>query len=173
MNKSNLMLWNPHYLYSNYYFSEDGRCRKGNKFLFGTLHPRGNRRLSVWLDGNQKKVWFHRVVFETFYGPIPDDLIVMHYDEMLPYPYRDGTDNLFLGTHQLNAIDRENKKRVSEHRGGVSFGERNGNTKLTTDNVIFIRTSSLSKKELAELFSVSIGTIDNIISNRTWSNVAV
>ena len=43
--------------------------------------------------------------------------------------------------------------------------------KLDKDKVIEIRKSSLSRKELSEIYMVTVGTICNIINGRTWNHI--
>lgn len=55
-------------------------------------------------------------------------------------------------------------------RGPWVRGPR-GRPKLTEEDVLLIRSSPLSQKELAESFGVSIPTISEILSARTWRNL--
>lgn len=59
----------------------------------------------------------------------------------------------------------ENIRHAHLHNRGIA------NQKLTTDEVKAIRASDKSRKELATLFNVSLNTIYDIISGRTWAYV--
>jgi hypothetical protein len=113
----------PHPVYTDYHFSEDGRCFRNGKELKGTK-LRYYRRLSIWVNGVCTKKYLHRLLFETFHGEVPEGCVVMHHDEFLPLPYINGTQNLFLGTISLNAKDTFFKGRKG--KGGISYGDNNG-----------------------------------------------
>ena len=51
------------------------------------------------------------------------------------------------------------------------FGEKHGKSKLTELQVLEIRNSSLSKKELAVLYNVSERNINFIINRRGWKHI--
>jgi hypothetical protein len=72
----------------------------------------------------------HRLSYEMAFGPIPDDLVVMH---MCDVPACVRPDHLRLGTKDENAKDRDQKRRGGTH------GERNVHAKLSADQVREIR----------------------------------
>ena len=72
---------------------------------------------------------------------------------------------MFLGTPQDNSDDMINK--------GRSAVANNGHAKLTPEDVVFIRRkvkNGQSVFELAEIYDVTVGTISNVVSNKTWKN---
>ena len=58
-----------------------------------------------------KSDYAHRVAWRVFKGPIVDDLCVCH---KCDNPSCVNPDHLWLGTHQQNMIDRENKNRTAK-----------------------------------------------------------
>lgn len=75
--------------------------------------------------------------------------------------------HLVNGTHRQNIQDMVNKKRHV-------LGERNGNAKLTEENVKQIRELSklgTPRKNIAQQFKVSYVTITFIVTGRSWSHV--
>jgi DNA-binding XRE family transcriptional regulator len=54
-------------------------------------------------------------------------------------------------------------------------GERNPHAKLTEEKVKSIRlirkTKGLTETEIAEIFDVSRGTINDVLNDRTWGHV--
>lgn len=58
--------------------------------------------------------------------------------------------HLFLGDAQSNMTDK-----VTKERQARNFGQRNGATKLTTEDVAFILRSDLSQQKVADLLGVS------------------
>ena len=65
--------------------------------------------------------------------------------------------HLRFGTSSENALD------------SILHGTRV--TKLDKDKVLEIRKSSLSRKELSEIYMVSIRTIDHVIAGKTWKHI--
>ncbi len=64
----------------------------------------------------------HRISYQLHVGPIPEGLWVLHRcDE----PTCVNPAHLFLGTHQDNVTDRENKR-----RGNQAWGDRHGKVKV-------------------------------------------
>ena len=118
-------------------------------------------RLSVSLSKNDKKknIRVHIIVAETFIGKRPDKKVICHIngnnqDNRLV--------NLRYDTHRENAIDIYRQ------------GNKSGNGKLTIDEVLEIRSlygrgSFYSKEELANIYSVSLYTIECIINRKTYS----
>lgn len=70
-------------------------------------------------------------------------------------------DHLFLGNALINAVDRNMKQRQA-------FGERQGLTTLSSNDVAVIRESPLPRAELASLYSVHLRTIYKIRSGESW-----
>jgi len=67
--------------YDNYFIYEDGRVFsiKRNRFLKQTTEYNGYNRIRLSNNDNKGKVFLvHRLVYETFKGPIPDNLQVDH-----------------------------------------------------------------------------------------------
>lgn len=107
-------------------------------------------------------------------------------------------DHLFLGTAKENSSDRDRKGRqASGLRNGAythpekvlrgdnhwsrikpeltSKGEKNGNSKLTKENVMDIKRDlarNESRRNLSLKYRVSWATIDSILKGRTWKDVA-
>jgi len=100
---------------------------------------------------NKKKMAIHRYVYETNYGKIPDDKVVMHTcDNKKCF----NPAHLKLGTQRENARDALRK--------GIA------GCKITPDDVCHIRSSGLSYMELAETYKVTEKTIKDIINRNRW-----
>ncbi len=109
-----------------------------------------------------------RFAFWITTGHHPGELLVCHScDNSLCV----NPNHLWLGTC------RENKQDASEKGRLVSCmrrGEMHPNAKLSTDEVLEIRTKQavgISRSQLAIEYNVSQVTIDNIISRRSWKHV--
>ena len=113
--------------------------------------------------GIKGKMWLaHRVVWVLTYGPIPKGLLVCHRCDNpgCCNPY-----HLFLGTDADNRADAAEKGRTAR-------GKRNGNSKLTKEEVLEIRElyadDDWSQSELANAFDVHNATISRILRRRRW-----
>jgi hypothetical protein len=119
-----------------------------------------------------KSIRAHRLSYLTFVGEIPNNLHVLHNCDNPPCV---NPKHLFLGTHQDNMKDRNNKNRQAK-------GENQGNSKLLQKEVDEIRIlwsaelaerakgkgAQLTQKELAKRFGVSQMQISDILNNKSW-----
>lgn len=124
----------------------------------GALY-RGYGRL--WRKG--KVLQASRVAWEQANGPIPDGMSVCHRcnNKACTNP-----DHLYLAS----------KKQISlkAHRDGLvapAVGERHGLSKLTKTEVLEIRASDLSTRQLAHRYSVNPMTISHIRRRITWRHI--
>jgi hypothetical protein len=99
----------------------------------------------------------HRVAYEFLRGPIPDGKIACHHCDN---PSCCNPHHIFLGTHQDNADDCVIKGRSRK-------GERHPMSKLTDDQVDYIRSSPKTGASLALELGVSKSTISGI---RTYTH---
>ena len=169
-------VWKPHPIY-DYSFSSFGRPKNNKTGKIGriTSYPH-----SLYV-GNYVRKYLHRLVYESWYGPIPEGLLVQHYEENLPQPFLNSPSNLSLGTDQTNMIDRKNKD-----RGNRPIGSLNPHTKLTEEEVLEMRRlwtrrrtdigpnsskQPVSYKTLQEKYGVSKDIVYNIINKNTWSHI--
>lgn len=107
----------------------------------------------------------HRVAFEIFGAKIPDGKVVCHTcdNRLCVNPA-----HLWLGTQSENLADAVRKGRMFRPD---TRAERNGNTKLTWDDVHKIRkqvSSGIRQNDIARAFGVSPSTIANIKNHETW-----
>jgi HNH endonuclease len=107
---------------------------------------------------NGKLLQAHRASWILHYGEIPDSLQVLHSCDNRNCV---NPNHLFLGTDADNKADAVAK-------GRYASGERNSGAKLTEEQVAEIRMSTLSQRELAQLYDVNISTIQGIKVNRSW-----
>lgn len=109
----------------------------------------------------------HRVSFLLFKGAIPK----IHSDVCHKCDNRCcvNPEHLFTGTRSDNMMDASRKNRI--HLIAPQKGSCHPNSKLTEDNVRFIKGSSLSTVELGQMFSVDKSSIGLIRRGRTWRHV--
>jgi predicted XRE-type DNA-binding protein len=103
-------------------------------------------------------------MYEAHKGKIPKGLIVCHKcdNKMCINP-----DHLFVGTQADNMRDMCEKGRKF-----ITNGEVNGQSKLTEEQVIEIRsirkTQGLSQQKIADMFNVSRANIGLIVTGERW-----
>lgn len=122
-----------------------------------------HKHLRVMLSPDRKSYSVHRIIYETFNGPIPSDKLVCHRNDN---EYDNRLENLYVGTVKENTADAiKNNKKV--------MGEECSFAKLTESQVIEIRSLSPDKSytELALMFSVKKSTISDIVKKRTWKHI--
>lgn len=133
----------------------------------GTIirRPKYGDRGQFWVNG--KPQYAARVAWELVHGPIPEGLHVLHHCDVPLCVREDG--HLFLGTHQDNMRDRDQKGRRAP-----PCGSQNGNAKLNEEYVRNIRRR-LEAGEVQSVIAADYGvthfTISLIHLGKTWTHV--
>ena len=96
-------------------------------------------------------------------GEIPKNLIVMH---SCDNPSCVNPRHLSVGTYQDNSDDK-----CAKNRQARMCGEDNPLSKLTTEQVLDIRTKRIKGVEFAELYDVDKSQISRIQNNLKWVHV--
>ena len=120
--------------------------------------PQGYLQVRKMVNRKRYHTGAHRVVWEHFYGPIPEGCIVNHIngikDDNRP-------ENLEVSTHS------ENAKHASKTGLKNQYGEKNPAAKLTNKQVAEIRLAyacgGYSQQELAQRYGVSSQHISRIV----------
>jgi hypothetical protein len=122
----------------------------------------------------------HRFAWELAHGPIPEGKIVCHHCDNPPC-VRD--EDLFLGTHLDNSLDRDAKGRTACGERSAMYthpeirpkGERHGQAKLTDEAVREIRASQGQYRgvlrDMARKYGVTTGLIGHIVHGRAWTHI--
>ena len=107
----------------------------------------------------KKTVSAHRASYEAFVGKIFEGMIVAHTcdNRLCVNPA-----HLWLATHAENSADMVTKKRSAR-------GEKCGKSKLTAEQIKFIRESDLSHRKLGAMLGVSHANIGYIKRGATWN----
>jgi hypothetical protein len=128
---------------------------------------KGYKQIDLWKDGNCKRKMVHRLVWETFKGTIPETMEICH---------GIGNDRLNCNLEYLSlGTKSDNNGRDKRRDGKSNNGEKNGNVKLSVDQVHYIRQrlqDNMSADKLAGLFKVHRTTIFRIQRRANWSHVA-
>lgn len=110
----------------------------------------------------------HRVSYRLHKGEIPEGMFVCH---SCDNPSCVNPDHLWLGTNSDNQIDCVKKGRA---RRVPQIGEKNGSSKLNEVQVIEIRRLhklGFSHSKIAKRIGRSSGTVQSVLSGRTWKHV--
>lgn len=100
----------------------------------------------------------HRAAWELKVGPIPDGLWALHKCDDHKCVE---VSHLFLGTCRDNVLDMHAKGRGYSSKGRSRYA-------LTADQVYEIRDTVGSYKPVAERYGVSVATIHNVRTRRSW-----
>lgn len=106
----------------------------------------------------------HRVSWFLANGPIPDGMGVLHSCDNPPCV---NPAHLFLGTSLDNNADCRSK-------GRHAYGERNGVSKLTRDDVIRIRAeraNGRAQRDIAYSYGVSQSLVSMVTNGKLWVHV--
>jgi len=112
---------------------------------------------------NGKITQAHRFSYLTFKGEIPKNINVCH---KCDNTYCVNPDHLFLGTQKENHDDM-----VAKGRRASFVGEKNGNSKLTKQDVENIVISKDSLRKLAKQYGVTHCAIYQIKKRRSWNEL--
>jgi predicted XRE-type DNA-binding protein len=115
----------------------------------------------------KKIVGAHRVAYELAFGPIPEGLDILH-----------GCDNPpCCNPAHLHTGTQADNTREAVERTAMNCGERNGQAKLTSDQVLTIRkiydAGGVFQRELAERFGVTQTAISVITRRKWWRHLSV
>ena len=110
---------------------------------------------------NGKKTSAHRASYTLYKGEIPEGMYVCHKCDTVSCV---NPDHLFLGTQRDNIHDMIKKGRSGN-------GEHHPNTRLTREDVLYIRSFNERTSLLSKKFNVSMSNINAIKRKVRWSNV--
>lgn len=122
----------------------------------------------------------HRIAWRLAYGPIPGDRpVIRHTCDNRPCC---NPSHLTPGTQADNMADMRAKGRgptadrhgTRTHPESVPRGERNGNAKVTAEQVREIRAMyarGTTQRAIADVFGVKEPTIQSIVTYKSWRHV--
>ncbi len=136
---------------------------RDGRILKGSSHPDRYRIVGLWRDGVRWTSYIHRLVAQAFLSNPDGKPQVNHIDG-------DKANNRMENLEWVT--DLENKRHAME-TGLTIKGEDHGNSKLTEEEVLYIRSNpdGLTQRELATKLEVSQSVICNIQLGKTWGHV--
>lgn len=122
-----------------------------------------NNYFAVGLCENHKfkMVRVHSLILETFVGQREKGHQGRHLDGN---SFNNKRRNLQWGTPKENSADRKK-------RGTMCYGEDVASSKLTSEQVLAIIYSNSSYLKLANYYSVSVSTINDIMNGSSWRQI--
>lgn len=132
--------------------------------LTQSLSDKGRPIIRVRSGNRKRTLYIHRLVLEAFVGPCPDGMQACHWDDN---PLNNVLSNLRWDTQKANIQD-------SIRNGKMHNGERSGNNKLTSKQVIEIRERYANGEmsgSLSREFGVTYIQIRSITSGRNWKHL--
>jgi hypothetical protein len=149
----------------NFYVTSDGRVFSTEKGFLVELHlskaENGYLRVQVVKNGTRQWQPVHRLVLQACSNAAPK--------EQVNHKNGDKTDNRLENLEWVTP--EENRRHSIEQLGHTFKGTKNPSSKITEEDVRFIRQSSLTPKELAEKFGITREAIYAINNRRTWLHV--
>jgi hypothetical protein len=123
------------------------------------IDPEG--RLYVCIIVDSKKIYrkVHRLILETYSGPCPPGMECLHGPGGR---LNNSINNLRWGTKKENAADKLRD-------GTNNHGTRNGNAKLSPDDIPIIR--SMKILDAARKFGISFQQASRIKNHKQWSHI--
>lgn len=159
--------WLPIQGYETYYqISDHGRVKslRTKKILKPFINHKGYYSVDLRVDGKRKTMKTSRLVAVHFLG-LQEGKEVNHingdkFDNFL--------DNLEWVTHRENCI---HKVRVLKKQIGSDSGMAKLNEVQVSEIKALLAADRMPKKRIAEMFDISIYTINDIKAGRTWRHV--
>jgi hypothetical protein len=140
----------------NYYVSNFGRIKNGDKIMSG--HKSCYGYIVVSIKG--KRHFIHRLVAKEFIENTKNKSEVNHINGIKD-------DNRL---ENLEWVTRNENQKHAYNNGLMSRkGEKHNNAKFKEKDIIFIRKSKLKQIELAKMFNVSRGHMSLIINRKLWN----
>lgn len=121
------------------------------------------------ISSNRKDYKAHRLSYQTFIGPIPPGMCVLHRCDVRNCA---NPEHLFLGSQLDNIKDMVAKNR---HRTNPRYGTENPMSKVNDSIVRQIRAiyadGGTSQRKVADQFGLSVMTVNRIVNRKLWGHV--
>lgn len=105
----------------------------------------------------------HRYAWELLVGPLPKDKCLLHHCDNPPCV---NPSHLYIGDRKANGTD-------AAKRGRTTRGERNWSVKLTTEQVLEIRSlrGAVPVTEIARRYGIGQSTVSHILNRQSWKHL--
>lgn len=153
--------------FPGYYITDNGDvvstiCRGKSELILKPWSDKdGYQLIRLSRLGKKYTKRVHHLVLEAFVGPKPDGMECRHLDGD---PANNHFDNLVWGTVQENTLDKMS-------HGTITYGEKNGCSKLTEANVLAIRADTRKQTKIAESYGIGRAQVSRIKSRKRWTHI--
>ena len=146
------------------------RCAHGMRVMPGRIkkpqNTNGYQYAQLFEEGKiVLQTGIHRLVMLAFVGECPDGMEVLHADDNRANNH---LSNLSYGTRKQNMEG-------AKERGRTCIGEKQGSAKIPDSAASTIRwmyeISSLSQRQIGELFGVSAAAIGRLVRRQSYSHI--
>jgi hypothetical protein len=127
----------------------------------GETNKTGYAKIKTPINGIVKNLRVTKIMYEQYIGPVPDGLFLLHKCDTpsCVNPY-----HMFTGKHKENNHDCIKKKRNN-------IGQKNGQAKLTNEQIINIRKDVRPQRIIAKDYGVSHQNISRIKGFKQWKHI--
>lgn len=149
--------------FPGYLATEDGRIiseKTGNE-MYTSFSNKGYRLIQLRQDKKRVTMGLHRAILLAYVGECPPGHEALH---GTGGKLDNSIDNLRYGTRS------ENRRDQTLH-GTVAKGEKHAHARLTEVEVLEIRASTLTQKELAVQYNMSVRMIGKIKRREKWTHI--
>ena len=143
-------------------FSYPKKTRKNIRQIFPNIQNHGYQMIDLCKDGNVKKHLLHRLIALTFLDNTEDKPQVNHINGIK-------NDNRIVNLEWCTRS--ENQKHSIKIGLRTTNGEKNSQSKLNYQDVLYIRNSNEKGSILAKKFNISHATICDIKKGRSWTHI--
>ncbi len=161
-------MWKKYY--KNYYISDEGEVKNilTGRILKPYITHKGYYRTNIRVNGKTVALFIHQAVAKIF---IPNPLNLPMVNHIDGNKLNNNISNLEWCDHAYNT------KHAIDHGLFKPFGEDNGFSKLTEEDVLFIRnnykkySTQFGANALAKKYGISNIQILNIIKRKYWKHL--
>ena len=158
--------WLPVSGFAPYEVSDQGRVRRGFRYVKPWGATNGYKKVSLSCGGVVTKHYVHRLVLLAFVGPAPEGSNDCAHANGCRHD--NSLDNLRWASRSENMAD-------AEKHGTKAKGERCGTAILTETEVLHIRQlrgKGLTQQGIADMFGISRGAVCDIDRRVNWGWLA-
>jgi hypothetical protein len=133
-----------------------------------STNGRGYGRFNSGKENGFRLVGAHRLSYIIKYGPISDEICVLHKCDNRKCV---NPDHLFLGTHADNALDKASKGRVVSN---PNRGSKSNFAKLKENQVRQIKNKyrqGVYQKDIAAEYGITQSAVSLIIRGKNWAHL--
>lgn len=155
----------PVFVVNDSIFGDLGGYIKNIKIKNQTINRDGYLTSKLCFNGKCRRLTVHRLVAKAF---IPNPNKYSQVNHMDGNKFNNTLENLeWVSAAQNTKHAWETGLITNEHM----LGSNHHSSKLIEEDVLDIRNSNLTRKQLAEKYSISLSTVNDIIRRKSWKHI--